>query len=223
MTIFEVTNSEQKSEICNTILRRLPQWFGIESAILDYVRDVQKMETWVSQVDNEIVGFVSLNKHNHQSAEIHVMAVLEKHHRNKIGQKLVEKCEDSLRQQNFKFLQVKTLSPTRPDVNYDKTRQFYLKMNFTAIEEFKTLWGELNPCLLLIKPIQPLSKSHYAVIFTSQRTETDQAGYEKMSQRMVELAKDQKGFLGVESVRSSDGLGITVSYWLNFPSPRLGS
>lgn len=155
MTVMEITNPEQKSEICNKILRSLPQWFGIESAIVDYVRDVQKLETWAAQVDNEIIGFVSLGKHNEQSAEVHVMGVLEKYHRSKIGQALIERSEESLRQQGFKFFQVKTLSPSRPDVNYDKTRQFYLKMGFTPIEEFKTLWGEHNPCLLLIKNLEP--------------------------------------------------------------------
>jgi len=30
---------------------------------------------------------------------------------------------------------------------------------------------------------------------------------------MVELARQQPGFLGVESVRGADGFGITVSYW----------
>jgi len=30
---------------------------------------------------------------------------------------------------------------------------------------------------------------------------------------MVELASQQPGFLGVESVRATDGFGITVSYW----------
>jgi heme-degrading monooxygenase HmoA len=34
-----------------------------------------------------------------------------------------------------------------------------------------------------------------------------------MAERMVELAATQPGFLGVESVRSPDGFGITVSYW----------
>lgn len=51
---------------------------------------------------------------------------------------------------------------------------------------------------------------YYAVIFTSLRTDIDE-GYEDIAQRMVELAAQQPGFLGVESVRS--GLGITVSYW----------
>jgi heme-degrading monooxygenase HmoA len=53
---------------------------------------------------------------------------------------------------------------------------------------------------------------YYAVIFTSQRTEGDR-GYGHMAERMVELAAKQPGFLGVESVRGLDGLGITVSYW----------
>ena len=53
---------------------------------------------------------------------------------------------------------------------------------------------------------------YYAVIFTSRRSEVDD-GYGAMGDRMVELAAQQPGFLGVESVRDAAGLGITVSYW----------
>ncbi len=53
---------------------------------------------------------------------------------------------------------------------------------------------------------------YYAVIFTSTRTTADE-GYAGVAVRMVELASRQPGFLGVESVRGTDGLGITVSYW----------
>ena len=58
-----------------------------------------------------------------------------------------------------------------------------------------------------------MNSAYYAVIFTSLRNENDPSGYEKMADRMIELAKEQKGFVGVESARSSDGFGITVSYW----------
>lgn len=51
---------------------------------------------------------------------------------------------------------------------------------------------------------------YYAVIFSSLRTEGVN-GYAETARRMLELARVQPGFLGVESVR--DGLGITVSYW----------
>lgn len=53
---------------------------------------------------------------------------------------------------------------------------------------------------------------YYAVIFTSLRTAGDN-GYSDMADRMVALAAEQPGFLGVESARGSDGVGITVSYW----------
>lgn len=53
---------------------------------------------------------------------------------------------------------------------------------------------------------------YYAVIFTSVRPPADLAdGYGEMAARLVELALEQPGFLGVESARSA--LGITVSYW----------
>jgi heme-degrading monooxygenase HmoA len=51
---------------------------------------------------------------------------------------------------------------------------------------------------------------YYAVIFTSLRTPDDN-GYGAMAEKMLALAAEQPGFLGVESAR--DGLGITVSYW----------
>lgn len=55
--------------------------------------------------------------------------------------------------------------------------------------------------------------NYYAVIFSSKRNEMDQAAYSKMAEKMVEMAKTQKGFLGIESARSPDGNGITISYW----------
>ncbi|MBB5020159.1 heme-degrading monooxygenase HmoA [Chitinivorax tropicus] len=54
---------------------------------------------------------------------------------------------------------------------------------------------------------------YYVVIFTSLRNQYDEVGYEAMAERMLALAQCQAGFLGAESARGSDGLGITVSYW----------
>jgi len=53
---------------------------------------------------------------------------------------------------------------------------------------------------------------YYAVVFTSVRTATDK-GYADTAEKMMALASNQPGFLGVESVRQDGGLGITVSYW----------
>lgn len=56
---------------------------------------------------------------------------------------------------------------------------------------------------------------YYAVIFTSTRTAVDD-GYAEMATKMVELAQQQEGFLGIESVRND--IGITVSYWRDLDS-----
>lgn len=62
------------------------------------------------------------------------------------------------------------------------------------------------------KPAHTPEPPYYAVIFTSTRTSVDE-GYGETADRMVELAAQQPGFLGVESARDPNGLGITVSYW----------
>jgi len=56
---------------------------------------------------------------------------------------------------------------------------------------------------------------YYAVIFTSFRTSGDH-GYARMSEKMLQLARNQDGFLGIESARQE--LGITVSYWRDLES-----
>ena len=55
--------------------------------------------------------------------------------------------------------------------------------------------------------------TYFAVIFTAQRTMSDENIYQITADRMVTLAQQQPGFLGVESVSGDDGIGITVSYW----------
>ena len=52
---------------------------------------------------------------------------------------------------------------------------------------------------------------YYAVIFTSLRTDVEKGSYLETAERMLELAQEQQGFLGMESAREE--IGITVSYW----------
>ena len=56
---------------------------------------------------------------------------------------------------------------------------------------------------------------YFAVIFTAQRSLSGDDIYDMTADRMVWLAQRQPGFLGVESVRGDDGIGITVSYWVD--------
>lgn len=65
---------------------------------------------------------------------------------------------------------------------------------------------ELKSNLLAKTPKPP----YYAVVFSSELND-NVSDYNEMSVKMVSLAKEQKGFLGVESARNE--VGITVSYW----------
>jgi heme-degrading monooxygenase HmoA len=56
---------------------------------------------------------------------------------------------------------------------------------------------------------------YYAVIFASTRTDgspDERSSYNAAAARMIELASEQPGFLGVDSARDGE-VGLTVSYW----------
>tara|TARA_R110002073_G_scaffold8207_1_gene45623 strand:- start:71144 stop:71461 length:318 start_codon:yes stop_codon:yes gene_type:complete len=60
---------------------------------------------------------------------------------------------------------------------------------------------------MIVSNLQP---PYYAVIFTTVLSD-DLSEYIETAERMEELAKEQEGYLGIESVRND--MGITVSYW----------
>jgi heme-degrading monooxygenase HmoA len=62
-------------------------------------------------------------------------------------------------------------------------------------------------------PARTPEPPYWAVLFTSIRTAADDAGYARAADRMVELAQRQPGYLGFDSARGADGLGMTISYW----------
>ena len=59
----------------------------------------------------------------------------------------------------------------------------------------------------------PVPTDAIAVIFSARRREGDDWNYAAAADEMEQLAATQPGYLGIESVRGSDGFGITVSYW----------
>ena len=140
--------------LCENILRGLPDWFGLEEALVNYIRDIQSMQTWILSPADEVSGFLTLNRHNVHSAEIHVMAVARSYHGRGYGRQLVEFAEQILRNEHIEFLEVKTLSPSQPDPHYERTRGFYEHMGFKPLEE-NLLWGKANPCLIMIKHLRP--------------------------------------------------------------------
>jgi len=52
-----------------------------------------------------------------------------------------------------------------------------------------------------------------AVIFLSGRSASDPEGYAAAADAMAEAASRVPGYLGIESTRGEDGVGITISWW----------
>lgn len=139
-----------ESAECEAILRALPDWFGIESALVEYVQSTETFPTFVIEEEGQITAFLTVHLHNPRSAEIHVMGVRPDRHRAGLGRALVRHAEAWLRERRVEFLQVKTLGPSRACEPYDRTRRFYESVGFVPLEE-NDLWGEANPCLILVK------------------------------------------------------------------------
>ena len=57
-----------------------------------------------------------------------------------------------------------------------------------------------------------LAPPHYAVTFTAHRTAADES-YDRVAKKMFDIPLQQRSFLGAESTRDDEGLGVTVSYW----------
>lgn len=148
-------SDEIKKKVCEKTLRSLPQWFGIELAIQEYIETSAWLPMLVSFPEDteSFSGFVSLRLPFPESAEIYVMGVLPEYHRTGTGSMLISSAETYLKNLGVRFLQVKTLSPARESPEYAKTRLFYLSCGFTPLDEFPELWGPENPCLQLIKSL----------------------------------------------------------------------
>lgn len=145
-----VSNLEEKKKLCEKILRDLPEWFGIEEAIVNYIEESAEQV----MIAYDSVGFVSLEETSHIAMDMHVLGVLKANHGHKIGKALIEAAESYAIQKGKSYMTVKTLSDKHPDINYKKTREFYKYMGYKALEEFPTLWGESNPCLYMIKSLE---------------------------------------------------------------------
>jgi GNAT superfamily N-acetyltransferase len=146
--VVEVEDPDERSRLCASILRDLPDWFGIEEATAAYIRDVVELPTF--RVGDD--AFLSLKVHTPQAAEVYVMGVRRERHGQGLGTALLGAAENYLREQGVEYLQVKTLGPSYPDEGYAATRTFYLARGFVPLEELHDLW-EHNPCLLLVKRI----------------------------------------------------------------------
>lgn len=151
--VKEITDGDAKRKFTRRILADLPRWFGIPEAVDCYVASCADLSYYAAFANDEAVGFVAIKQHYPTSAEIYVMGVDERFHRQGIGRALVDACREYCRQHGIEYLQVKTLAETHPDASYAKTRAFYAAMGFRPLECLPELWNPSNPCLIMVQHI----------------------------------------------------------------------
>ena len=137
---------------CTSILRSLPQWFGIEQSILEYEQNLHELDGYVAEDDNSIVGFVGLKRYGTFSIEIDVIGVQPQLRGSGIGRALLVHVEANATTPSTRLLHMKTLSPSDPDKNYAETRAFWEANGYIPMDAHE-LWGRDNPCQVMVKPI----------------------------------------------------------------------
>ncbi|MBL8879243.1 MAG: GNAT family N-acetyltransferase [Phycisphaerales bacterium] len=148
---------------CEAVLRSVPEWFGIESSLQNYVAKAAELPTVVAEVGigltpgspdtaGSIVGFLTIAQHFPESGEVYCLAVRREFHRGGIGRALVGFAANWLASRGARWLQVKTMGPSKPNAEYAQTLRFYRACGFDPLEEIHGLWGTI-PCLVLVKRI----------------------------------------------------------------------
>lgn len=153
MTVKFIENKAEKRSISTKILHSLPEWFGIPSATADYIEQSTEMPFIAAFEDNNAIAFLAIKETSPCAAEIYVMGALPQYHRKGAGKALINSCTAYCKDKGCALLHVKTLAPSHPDEGYEKTRRFYTAMGFLPMETMKELWGEDNPCLVMVKPL----------------------------------------------------------------------
>lgn len=144
--VSEVISSDDKSRITKSILRKLPEWFGIEEATQHYIDTVK--DSIFFTVNHH--GFIALIPTSEHVLDIYVMGIDPTHHRDGIGSALIFKAATYGRTHGYQYLSVKTLDKSHPSEAYKKTRRFYKRVGFVEVEVFPELWDSSNPCLLMM-------------------------------------------------------------------------
>ncbi len=150
--IKEIINPNQKSEIAETILADLPEWFGIPESTKEYIETSKELPFIAYMQDDKPIGFVVLQETSNAAAEVYVMGVLKQYHHKGIGKQLMTHFEALAKAKGYTYLQVKTVQEGHYKA-YDITNAFYKSIGFQQLECFPDLWDPANPCQIYVKYI----------------------------------------------------------------------
>lgn len=137
---------------CASILAELPEWFGIPESNAGYAEAAEREQAWVAE-DSETLGLMVLVDQGFSAIDVHLLAVRPHTHRQGVGRALIRQARAVARGLGKLYLTVKTQGPSANYEPYQRTRAFYDAVGFKPLEEFTTIWGPENPCLIMIMPV----------------------------------------------------------------------
>lgn len=135
------------------LLGTVPEWFAQPESTEEYIEAARSKETWtVRDAEGMVVGVTLIDRHFPHVAEVQLTVVDRSVHGAGVGTAMLRAVEDDAVRRGVRLLQVKTLGASHPDLGYARTRHFYERWGFLALEE-TALWGEGTPCLIMVKPL----------------------------------------------------------------------
>ncbi len=133
------------------ILRSLPDWFGIEEAIVNYVKKARDLDSYIAlDEDGCTVGVALITRHFEESAELTLIATDPHYQSSGVGRALIHSAENELREDGCRYFEVHTVGPSFDHAGYAATRAFYKAVGFSPMHEFENLDGD-GHTLILIK------------------------------------------------------------------------
>lgn len=142
------------------VLRSLPDYFGIEEAIVDYVEKAKTLDSYIAIDEKDLtIGVALIDRHFEASAELALIAAHADQRSSGVGRALVQMAEQNLREDGCQYLEVHTVGPSFDHAGYASTRGFYTAVGFSPMHEFEGLdWD--GPTLIMIKSLFSDHKSN---------------------------------------------------------------
>ncbi len=152
--ITEVYNQMEKSACARAVLESLPDWFGNQASLEEYVEGVCGLPFWAAlDGEGKCLGFFSVRIHYGHTGDIYVCGVRPECHRMGVGRALYGKAEQFFLEKGCKYAMVETLSEKADYEPYEKTRLFYESVGFEPLITLTEMWDENNPCLIMVKQL----------------------------------------------------------------------
>lgn len=151
--VSRVYDCELKSGVVRTVLEGLPEWFGIEEAVIHYVEDSKEQIVFGAfDLYGNAIACICLKETSNVVLEVSVIGVNKDYQRKGIGKLLMSIAIKYAGDNCYRLLQVKTIELGH-FVTYDQTNEFYKSQGFFEFEVFPSLWNPAHPCQIYTKII----------------------------------------------------------------------